>query len=539
MRRHLALCLLLAACAASPPVAPRAPATDPLAALPHGADAAAWVTPYHFSQQRAARLEEAATRLHQSDRPVARLALARALLDALLYAEIARDAPLLEALEALARRHHGDPSPWPWLRALLTSPAASEPEVRQAQADGLALVDALQRRALDAPYHAALARLADHAPLWASQARAARLLDLDEALLAARAAPLDERAALLRGIFGPALCAEGHCAPAGCSPQARGAALLAACGGEALGWPPSAPASLLGEDAIFLAALMRQGRADVAALYEARDPLARALTGALGVLEERLARLSPQAPVPAEALPPLPRARAEGFGQPERALSLRAGWLWVSAAPSSPLSLSPPYGWEYPGRPVAALDPARRALERGALARGWASAGQGEGPPLLWAGSQEPAEALSQALGLAREALGGGAGAWEARIGVWDPEADRPGWCSVSVLPRERALDAVPAPGDLPAQVREAWLLLDAQGAWWVVEGAQVGESPRDEAGALPLAALRSQARELSGLGAVPPVVRVRALGPGPRVGELVAALSALREAGLEVLLVP
>lgn len=550
MRARALLLILLgcscAACATTtepPQSAPRP--RDPVYALPRGEALASPLRAYGFQQRGAAALEAQAVRLGQSGSPVARLVLARALVDGLLYTEVAQDGALLRALEALAARHHGAPDPWGWARALLSEPAAQEGPTAQAQRQGLALLEAMQSRSMDRGYHDTLHELAQQSPLWSTQARVARLLDLESALVELEQVEMGQRLALFAQVLGPRFCPEGGgvdaCLPQACQGLESGAARLGACGWEALGWQPGQIVALAQPGYLLVTQALGEAQRELAQLSQGcPEPLCSELGTGLGLLEARMRAHPLVVPLPAQVVGAPPRGQLQGEAQSAAFLVARDGWLFVGRAPRLGL-VTQELPWDFPGQAVGSLRQAEPEAVRDAawlLSLWWGRAGgQPAQAPLLWCEADSPARELVRGLELARRGLAR-AGRLEVRLAAQSPSGGL-GWRAAVVLPAEGGPREVPQAGELPALVEEVWLLLDGEGAWWVSGQRQVGHVPRGEGGALEAAQMSAQARQLRRLQSLSPTVRVRVLGARPRAGELVEVLAALEEAGLEAFVSP
>lgn len=512
---------LALACAHAPPPAADIWRDDPLCALPGGAAWVAQVAPY--SLERLRWLERATEALAGSDDPVARLVLARAWVDALLWAEIAQDGPRIEALATLAARFDQGQGAWPWLATLLGG-LRGDPSTQAALDDGLALVEALRERRLDAAYHQTLDRLAQGP--WAHEARAARLLDLEETLGELQALPLDQRADALLEVLGPRVDPAQACA-------------LRLCEGRDGG-----------QRGVHLRALLEQGAQDREALRaDPPTPLSVALGPALEALWARAGRarvslalagphLGRAVELPTSTGPSLP-------GEPGRWVVLREGWVFVAAPPIlglDELGVTRPdvaLGWDLPGRPAVDLEapeghePPRAHLVEG-LAMAWAEAAALTEDPSVSFGADRagPALDLIELVTLTQESLGAQGAPWEVGLGCWSPERGRVSRRRVVFMlgaaqPQANA-QAWDVPEELAPKEVEVWLL--GQEAAVRVGDREVWRGPLDE-----LAAPAGRAAR-EGLGGA--VVRVKVVGAQTQTQGLLRALDALEQGGLEVLVV-
>ena len=299
-------CLLPACATVAPPVAARAvgPHADPLVGLPGGEVARATVGAYGFADGLG-RIEPVMA--VPPEGPVGRLAVSRAILDALLFGELTQNGPMLDALV--------ERDAWTTARALLT-PEAPEPVVAAAQAEGLALIDALRARSMDAGYHGAIQTATTG--VWEVEARLARLLDLEEAMLVAGRIPGSERARTLGRVLGsvPPPCL-GTAPLDGVEPARRDVVLVGHCGPEALGWPESAEAQLYHPDLGAFTVVFGRGNADLrAVLARSAHPLVADARGDVEALGGRLAGLRVPVMVDVEAQSDFPFVLPTGSGEP-------------------------------------------------------------------------------------------------------------------------------------------------------------------------------------------------------------------------------
>lgn len=255
--------------------------SDPLDALPGGEVARATVGPYGFARGLDGIVPVVDA---PPDGAVGRLAVCRALLDALLFGELTQRAELLDALVAR--------DAWAEARALL-EPAAEDPLVAQAQAEGTALLETLRARRMDSAYHGTVSRAARPGGTWEVEARLARLLDLEEVLMAGDRVPAEGRPQALAQILGATLPPCVGSAPTdGVEPDRADVVVLGHCGAEALGWPDTAEAQLYHPGLGAFTTAMGRGNEDLrAVLARSAHPLVADARGDIEALGGRLASL--------------------------------------------------------------------------------------------------------------------------------------------------------------------------------------------------------------------------------------------------------
>lgn len=187
------------------PTVPRVHA-DPLAALPGAQHLLELATPYDFRTDGASHLHELNLRLGDSEDSTAGVILARTYLDALLYAQAARDDALTEQIAvSLAELGQDSADPWRSVGTLFERVHSGPPGVERVAKAGRALVLLLRQRRMDPAYHKALAGLTK-GPL-RIEARLARILDLADGLdeVGAQLGPRRRLSALV-GALGESVC---------------------------------------------------------------------------------------------------------------------------------------------------------------------------------------------------------------------------------------------------------------------------------------------------------------------------------------------
>ena len=424
------------------------------------------VRPYQFREKSLDRIEIAFG--PPPDEPGARLVLARALIDAMLYGELAQSAPVLDALS--------DKDFWDKAEALLGA-EAQEP-LEAAMADGRALIEALRGRAMDLSYHQTLTRLSSPSNVWSTEARTARLLDLDEVIEALAELGVEERGRLFVGALGPWLCeapealaaqdAPGPLWSAGltraCSPvckagqeasegvslPGKGAVEVAACGYEAVGWPGDADERLWSPEVGVMSRALASVFPTLRGLLSGRHPLVLSVEPELEALGNRMLSRPLVIPWPLEGPQSpwlvLPTLRGAGQAAWDEGLTyaalvdgaLRVGTLpMLSADPEGVRFHDGRAGQGIPGRAVVyaeslgRLDPevadiARRVFAQ-TRARTMARASAlgvepGSGLAVL-IDAWEPLDRALPALEVVRRGAGGGL---VARFVVWSAEASAP-----------------------------------------------------------------------------------------------------------------
>ncbi len=451
---------------------------DPMAALPGAAEPLSKLSPYQFRKRGVAWLLE---QPEPSD-PVGRLVLARALLDALLYGELAQDGALLDALTAADH--------WARLERLLEPQADVAQGTKAIMADGAQLCAALRQRPMDAQYHRFLARLAQPKGFWRAEAMIAGLLDLDEVAL---------------DVFAGRLCPDGplescvwSCpeAPEGAS----GAVIVAACGHDVLGWPVDANDGAVSAQMVWMARLMGPQVARARALLRLSHPLVLAAEPELEALVRRVSSAPLALPLPPVADGALAAqwslALASGQAQPFEGQPLYAGinaeGLWLGLVPMIASGdggraqfLEARAGFGFPGWWVVHTESlsegsasqeahvASVASKGWALAEDWAPADVDKGGPRRgWSGlpvlvsSDAPMAAVLDGLDLLRRSLGGGQ--LDVRLVVWSPQREAFVWRALRLLPGgaegQEVLDA------FPSQVRPLDLRVQMVGQRWRLE---------------------------------------------------------------------
>lgn len=280
-----AVAVLLALSACATPASTKLPIVGPqgdvLGSLPGGEVARATVAPYGFGNglgQLVAVLDA------PPQRPIARLALSRALVDAVLYGEITQDGALLEAL--------GARDAWGQALALL-EPTAGDAAIAKEQSRGRALIGAMRSREMNPAYHDTLEETVASGGVWEVEARVARLLDLEEVMLSSEQIPEEQRLPTILELLG---ANEPGClktAPLeGVEPARRDVITLGHCGAAALGWPEEAEAQLLYPELAALTSLMARGTGDLrGVLARTAHPLVADARGDIEALGGRLASL--------------------------------------------------------------------------------------------------------------------------------------------------------------------------------------------------------------------------------------------------------
>ncbi len=455
---RLLLALLVAlACAACVRAASPDPAlnlsADPFLALPGAQDPLGRLVPYRFRDQGAAALER-----FEARSSIERLVFARALIDALLFGELTQDRALLDRLA-------GQGELWPLVERALRTGKDDDEAVERALKEGRALAQALKTRGMDAPYHAALMALAEQGGAWEVEARAAMLLDLDEAVGAVASLPADQRGRQLVAALGPRVCArpermasaqadegawqaglEAACdlrcgvgaqelelAPEG----VRGALSVASCGYEAAGWSLDSAEGVWTPELAVVLRIFSQIK-EIEWLEASGHPLAVEAAPSLVALRERLSRAPVALPIGAQSAGALGLELVEGGGEGWGAgvsfvridaQGLRVGLVpLVAATTQGGRGLEGRFG--FPGRLVAGWeelgDPQRSGwierrlsseVEDAAELLG-ACGVEGGGPWVLMVDARLGAQEVLAALGRVRRALAGGR--MEAGLLLWE-----------------------------------------------------------------------------------------------------------------------
>jgi hypothetical protein len=268
-----------------------------------GDSALAIVAPYGFADglARLGHILDA-----PPERAVARLAVARALVDATLFGEMTQDAVMLGELAA---RDHWD------LAEYLLSDPSDHPQVAMAQSQGLALVAALRHRGMDRGYHQVLANCAEGG-IWEVEARLGRLLDLEEAMVVSSEVPAEDRAQILADALGGRLPPCVAAAPLyGVEGSRRDTVLIGHCGHEALGWPVAAEERLFHPTLGRLSVVMARGSSDLRrVLARTGHPLVAEGRGEIEAFGGRIARRGIAVPLQVEAADDFPFVLPIGVG---------------------------------------------------------------------------------------------------------------------------------------------------------------------------------------------------------------------------------